>query len=113
MKNIKSALSLALLAAAPAIYAQNIDTKAPAEPGFMVTLNVTDKGSAADTVWIRDYKNTKDSVILNGNQVKYGSYLRLGLKAKPGQTIDSLMVGEKKAVWTGSDDDKTIKDPSQ
>ena len=109
MKNIKSALSLALLAAAPAIYAQNIDTKAPAEPGFMVTLNVTDKGSAADTVWIRDYKNTKDSVILNGNQVKYGSYLRLGLKAKPGQTIDSLMVGEKKAVWTGSDDDKTIK----
>lgn len=110
MKNIKSALSLALLAAAPAIYAQNIDTKAPAEPGFMVTLNVTDKGSAADTVWIRDYKNTKDSVILNGNQVKYGSYLRLGLKAKPGQTIDSLMVGKKKAVWTGSADaGKTIK----
>lgn len=109
MKKIKYALSLALLAAAPAIFAQNIDTKAPAEPGFMVTLNVTDKGSAADTVWIRDYKNTKDSVMLKDNQVKYGSYLRIDLKAQSGQTIDSLMVGEKKAIWTGSADDKTIK----
>ncbi|WP_456087414.1 Ig-like domain-containing protein [Parabacteroides sp.] len=108
MKKIKSALSLALLVAAPAIYAQNIDTKAPAEPGFMVTLNVTDKGSAADTVWIRDYKNTKDSVELKGNQVKYGSYLRIGLKARPGQTIDSLKVGGKKAIWTGTADEKNI-----
>ncbi|WP_293667411.1 Ig-like domain-containing protein [uncultured Parabacteroides sp.] len=108
MKNIKTALSLALLAVAPTIYAQNIDTKAPAEPGFMVTLNVTDKGAAADTVWIRDYKNTKDSVILKGNQVKYGSYIRLGLKAQAGQTIDSLKVGAKKAIWTGSVDAKTI-----
>lgn len=108
MRKIKSALALGLLVAAPAIYAQNIDTKAPVEPGFMVTLNVTNNGSAADTVWIRDYKDTKDSVILKGNQVKYGTYLRLGLKAQEGQTIDSLKVGEKKAVWTGEASDKTI-----
>ncbi|MBC8602468.1 Ig-like domain-containing protein [Parabacteroides acidifaciens] len=83
MKNIKTALSLALLAVAPTIYAQNTDTKAPAEPGFMVTLNVTNNGGGLDSVFVKG-SNGKDSLILNGTNstsVLYNSNIEMYLKA--------------------------------
>ena len=95
MKNIKTALSLALLAVAPTIYAQNTDTKAPAEPGFMVTLNVTNNGGGLDSVL---KGNDKDSLILNGTNstsVLYNSNIEMYLKANSQYKLKEFKVNGK------------------
>ena len=72
MKNIKSVISLALLAVAPTIYAQNIDTKAaPDVPTFSVTLNVTNNGGGLDSVFVKKtIEIDKDSLELEQRQLE-------------------------------------------
>lgn len=99
MKNIKSAISLALLVAAPAMYAQNIDTKAnPDLPTYTVTLNVTNNGGGTDSVKIA--KNEKDALLdslfftgsKTGSKLNYGTKVRIGLQATSGKKIKAMTV---------------------
>lgn len=105
MKKIKYALSLALLAAAPAIFAQNIDTKAPAEPGFMVTLNVTNNGGGKDSVYIRNYNDTKDTLLFDGTK-KYtilrGTKPTIYLKADSQYKLKDFKVGDSSETLTAN-----------
>lgn len=113
MKNIKTALSLALLAVAPTIYAQNIDTKAPAEPGFMVTLNVTNNGGGTDSLKIAKQSTPPDALLdstlftgsKTGFQILYGTKARMGLQAESGKKIKSMTVGTTTVTWDASTTD--------
>ncbi|RHO71836.1 T9SS C-terminal target domain-containing protein [Parabacteroides sp. AF48-14] len=101
MKNIKSVISLALLAVAPTIYAQNIDTKAaPDVPTFSVTLNVTNNGGGLDSVFVKKTIETeKDSLILSGtNSLKltYGATPSFRLKANSQYMLESFTVNGTK-----------------
>lgn len=103
MKNIKSAISLALLAVAPAIYAQNIDTKsAPDVPTFSVTLNVTNNGGGLDSVFVKKtIKTTEDSLILSGtNSLKltYNTAPTFRLKANSQYMLESFTVNGTKVT---------------
>ena len=105
MKNIKSVISLALLAVAPTIYAQNIDTKAaPDVPTFSVTLNVTNNGGGLDSVFVKKtIETTKDSLILSGtNSLKltYGATPSFRLKANSQYMLESFTVNGKKVTNT-------------
>ena len=104
MKNIKTALSLALLAVAPTIYAKNTDTKAPAEPGFMVTLNVTNNGGGLDSVFVKG-SNGKDSLILNGTNstsVLYNTNIEMYLKANSQYKLKEFKVNGEAQTLTAS-----------
>ena len=103
MKNIKSVISLALLAVAPTIYAQNIDTKAaPDVPTFSVTLNVTNNGGGLDSVFVKKtIDTTKDSLILSGtNSLKltYGATPSFRLKANSQYMLESFTVNGTKVT---------------
>ncbi len=98
MKNIKSAISLALLAVAPAIYAQNIDTKsAPDVPTFSVTLNVTNNGGGLDSLMTKKAQSGPyDSLLFRGDatnkKLVYGTPVQVGMKAEAGKMISSFTV---------------------
>ncbi|WP_308550271.1 Ig-like domain-containing protein [uncultured Parabacteroides sp.] len=98
MKNIKSAISLALLAVAPAIYAQNIDTKsAPDVPTFSVTLNVTNNGGGLDSLMTKKAQSESyDSLLFKGGatnkKLVYGTPVQVGMKAEAGKMISSFTV---------------------
>lgn len=98
MKNIKSAISLALLAVAPAIYAQNIDTKsAPDVPTFSVTLNVTNNGGGLDSLMTKKAQSgSYDSLLFKGGatnkKLVYGTPVQVGMKAEAGKMISSFTV---------------------
>lgn len=98
MKNIKSAISLALLAVAPAIYAQNIDTKsAPDVPTFSVTLNVTNNGGGLDSLMTKKAQSDSyDSLLFKGGAINkklvYGTPVQVGMKAEAGKMISSFTV---------------------
>ena len=103
MKNIKSVISLALLAVAPTIYAQNIDTKAaPDVPTFSVTLNVTNNGGGIDSLMTKKSgSSTYDSVLYRGavrdQKLVYGTPVQVGMKADAGKMISVFTVnGDKK-----------------
>ena len=101
MKNIKSVISLALLAVAPTIYAQNIDTKAaPDVPTFSVTLNVTNNGGGLDSVFVKKtIDTTKDSLILSGTnllKLTYGAEPSFRLKANNQYMLESFTVNGTK-----------------
>ena len=103
MKNIKSVISLALLAVAPTIYAQNIDTKAaPDVPTFSVTLNVTNNGGGIDSLMtMKSGTSTYDSVLCRGavkdQKLVYGTSVQVGMKADAGKMISVFTVnGDKK-----------------
>ncbi|RHR51798.1 hypothetical protein DWW90_17755 [Parabacteroides sp. AF17-28] len=103
MKNIKSVISLALLAVAPTIYAQNIDTKAaPDVPTFSVTLNVTNNGGGSDSLMtMKSGTSTYDSVLCRGavkdQKLVYGTSVQVGMKADAGKMISAFTVnGDKK-----------------
>lgn len=101
MKNIKYAISLALLAVAPTIYAQNIGTKAaPDVPTFQVTLNVTNNGGGLDSVFVKKtIKTTEDSLILSGSnslKVVYGTKPSFRLKANNQYMLESFTVNGTK-----------------
>ncbi|RHO74836.1 hypothetical protein DW083_01505 [Parabacteroides sp. AF48-14] len=103
MKNIKSVISLALLAVAPTIYAQNIDTKAaPDVPTFSVTLNVTNNGGGLDSVFVKKtIEIDKDSLILSGtNSLKltYGATPSFRLKANRQYMLESFTVNGTKVT---------------
>ena len=117
MKNIKSVISLALLAVAPTIYAQNIDTKAaPDVPTFSVTLNVTNNGGGLDSLMTKKSgSSTYDSVLYRGavkdQKLVYGTSVQVGMKADAGKMISAFTVnGDKKtfeaAVQTTTSDIK-------
>lgn len=103
MKNIKSVISLALLAVAPTIYAQNIDTKAaPDVPTFSVTLNVTNNGGGLDSLMTKKSGSANfDSVLYRGavkdQKLVYGTLVQVGMKADAGKMISAFTVnGDKK-----------------
>ena len=103
MKNIKSVISLALLAVAPTIYAQNIDTKAaPDVPTFSVTLNVTNNGGGLDSLMTKKSGSTDyDSILYRGTvkdqKLVYGTPVLVGMKADAGKMISAFTVnGDKK-----------------
>ena len=109
MKNIKSAISLALLAVAPAIYAQNIDTKAaPDVPTFSVTLNVTNNGGGIDSLMTKKSKSQAyDSLLFKGSatglKLVYGTPVTVGMKADAGKMISSFTVnGSEKTFETAT-----------
>lgn len=95
MKNIKSALALAFLIAAPALYAQ--DTKAPAEPGFNVTLTVTANAGGLDSLYQLKDDGKDDKLILSGaaqKSVLSGTTTKMYLKANAGYKLGSFIVNE-------------------
>lgn len=112
MKKIKSAISLALLAVAPAICAQNIDTKAhPEFPTFTVTLTVDDNGDAqlnGDTLKIQKQANLAsnglDSIVPRGSwksiKVLPGTKAAMGLKADPQMMLESITINNQEAGRT-------------
>ena len=108
MKNIKSVISLALLAVAPTIYAQNIDTKAaPDVPTFSVTLNVTNNGGGSDTLKIQKQTpslgTAVDSVVPQNKRADlkliYGTKADMILRADTLMMLESFTVnGEAKSL---------------
>lgn len=116
MKKIKSAISLALLAVAPAICAQNIDTKAhPDYPTFTVTLTVDDNGDAklnGDTLKIQKQANPAsnglDSIVPRGSwksiKVLPGTKAAMGLKADPQMMLESITINNQEAGRTKADE---------
>ena len=108
MKNIKSVISLALLAVAPTIYAQNIDTKAaPDVPTFSVTLNVTNNKGGSDTLKIQkqttSLEGAVDSVVPQNKRADlkliYGTKADMILRADTLMMLESFTVnGEAKSL---------------
>lgn len=101
MKKIKTVISLALLAAAPVIYAQHIDTKAaPDFPTVKVTLNVTNNGGGSDTLKIQKQTTplgtSVDSVIpkdkRSGLKLIYDTKVNMILRADTLKMMESFTV---------------------
>lgn len=122
MKNIKSAISLVLLMAAPAIYAQNINTKSnPELPAYTVTLNVTNNGGGTDSVKIAKSGSDAplDSLLFTGSRtgskLNHGTKVRIGLQAESGKKIKSMTVtkGEPATTTTVSWDASSTAEGSQ